>query len=83
MTEPVVQYRIVRGRRDEVVFGPDDAAVVISVGPADLGLEPTVAYMQGKLKATGHTGVLLDLLRSGEVARALAELEPRLGDQSS
>jgi hypothetical protein len=74
MSEPVIQYRIVRGKRDEVVEGPDDAAVVISVGVADAGLDPTVAFMQGKLKATGHTGVLLDALRSGEVARALADL---------
>ena len=69
-----IQYRIVRGKRDEVVSGPDDAAVVITIGTADVGLEPTVAYMQGKLKATGHTGVLLDALRSGEVAKALSAL---------
>jgi hypothetical protein len=74
MTAPVIQYRVVRGKRDEVVEGPDDAAVVISVGLADVGSDPTVAFMQGKLKATGHTGVLLDALRSGEVARALADL---------
>jgi len=70
----MVQYRIVKGKRDEVVEGPDDAAVVVSVGVADVGLDPTVAFMQGKLKAAGHTGVLLDALRSGEVARALAAL---------
>ena len=52
--------------------GPDDADVVVTVGQADVGLDPTVAYMQGKLKAAGHTGVLLEALRSGEVARALA-----------
>ncbi len=74
MTEPAIQYRVVRGKRDEVVTGPDDAAVVISIAQADVGLDPTVAYMQGKLKASGHTGVLLDALRSGEVARALAAL---------
>jgi hypothetical protein len=74
VTAPTIQYRIVRGKRDEVVDGPDDAAVVVSVGVADAGLDPTVAFMQGKLKATGHTGVLLDALRSGEVARALAAL---------
>jgi hypothetical protein len=70
----MIQYRIVKGKRDEVVEGPDDAAVVVSVGVADVGLDPTVAFMQGKLKAAGHTGVLLDALRSGEVARALAAL---------
>ena len=73
MTDATIQYRVIRGKRDEVVHGPDDAAVVISVGKEDLGLDPTVAYMQGKLKATGHTGVLLDALKSGAVAKALAE----------
>ncbi len=75
MNAPTIQYRVVRGKRDEVVQGPDDAAVVITVGKDDLGLDPTVAYMQGKLKATGHTGVLLDALRSGEVAAALAAIQ--------
>ena len=74
MTVAAIQYRVVRGKRDEVVSGPDDAAVVISIAQSDVGLDPTVAYMQGKLKATGHTGVLLDALRSGEVGRALAQL---------
>ena len=75
MNAPTIQYRVVRGKRDEVVQGPDDAAVVITVGKDDLGLDPTVAYMQGKLKATGHTGVLLDALRSGEVAAALTAIQ--------
>jgi hypothetical protein len=73
VSSPTIQYRVIRGKRDEVVHGPDDASVVISVGKEDLGLEPTVAYMQGKLKATGHTGVLLDALKFGAVAKALAE----------
>jgi hypothetical protein len=74
VTTPTIQYRVVRGKRDELVSGPDDAAVVITVGLVDAALDPTVAYMQGKLKAAGHTGVLLDALRSGEVATALAAL---------
>ena len=74
MTAPTIQYRVVRGKRDELVDGPDDATVVITIGLADVGLDPTVAYMQGKLKAAGHTGVLLDALRSGQVATALAAL---------
>ena len=32
------------------------------------GFDPTVAYMQGKLKSTGSTGALFDLLRSGAAA---------------
>lgn len=69
-----VQYRVVRGKRDELVEGPDDAAVVITVGLADVALDPSVAYMQGRLKATGHTGVLLDELRSGRAAEAIRRL---------
>ena len=73
--EPKVQYRVVLGKRNEIVTGPEDADVVISVGAADRGLDPTVAYMQGKLKATGDTGLLFEVLRSGAVAEALAAVE--------
>jgi hypothetical protein len=69
---PSVQYRIVLGKKEQIVVGPDDAAVVIVIGRADCGLEPTVAYMQGKLKATGHTGALFEVLRSGAAAEVLA-----------
>ena len=64
-----VQYRVVVGKKDELVDGPDDADVVSpcrwSTSQAD-GFDPAVAYMQGKLKSTGPTGPLFDLLRSGE-----------------
>lgn len=70
---PVAQYHIVIGKKNEIVVGPDDADVVITVGQADLALDPTVAFMQGKLKSAGSTGALFTLLKSGEVARALAE----------
>ena len=73
---PTVQARLVLGKRDERVHGPDDADVVVSVAAADVDLDPTVAYMQGKLKATGHTGALFEVLASGDVARALAGLRP-------
>jgi hypothetical protein len=66
-----VQYRVVLGKKDEVVVGPDGADVVITIAKADCGLDPTVAYMQGRLKAVGHTGVLLDVLRSGAAAAVL------------
>ena len=67
-----VQYRVVLGKRDEVVIGPDGADVVITIGKADCGLDPTVAYMQGRLKAVGDTGLLFDALRSGDAAAVLA-----------
>lgn len=69
-----VQYRVVVGKKDERVEGPDDAELVISVAAKDVGIDPTVAFMSGKLKAVGHTGLLLDALRSGEAAAALTRL---------
>jgi hypothetical protein len=72
MSEPTMQFHIVLGRRDEIVRGPDGADLVITVNRADVGLEPTVAYMQGRLKAVGNTGLLFEALRSGAVAKELA-----------
>ena len=72
MTEPKMQFHIVLGRRDEIVRGPDGADLVITVNRADVEVEPTVAYMQGRLKAVGNTGLLFDALRSGAVAKELA-----------
>ena len=60
-------------KKDEIVTGPDDADLVVTIPVADVGLDPTVAYMQGKLKATGPTRLLFDLLKSGEAATALRD----------
>jgi hypothetical protein len=73
-TPDVVQYRLVVAKKDERVEGPDDATVVVTIGVADATLDPSVAFMQGKLKAAGHTGVLLDALQSGAAADAIARL---------
>jgi hypothetical protein len=72
--ERTVQYRVAFGKKDERVSGPDDADLVITVAAADAALDPTVAYMQGRLKATGHTGLLFEVLRSGEASAAVAAL---------
>jgi hypothetical protein len=72
-----VQYRVAFGKKDEVVEGPEDAAVVVTVAAADTALDPTIAYMRGKLKATGPTGELLALLKSGEMAPVLQRLGTR------
>ena len=66
-----VQYRVVVGKKDEIVIGPADADVVVTVPQADCGMDPAVAYMQGRLKAAGHTGVLFEAFRSGEAERVL------------
>lgn len=75
-----VQYRVVVGKKDELVDGPDDADVVITVPLADIqadGFDPAVAFMQGRLKSAGSTGQLFTLLRSGDVAAALSRLASR------
>ena len=71
------QYRVVFGKNDEVVEGPDDASLVITVAAADAKNDPTSLYMQGKLKAAGSSGELFALLRSGEVSRVIARLASR------
>ena len=72
-----VQYRVAFGKNDEAVEGPDNADVVVTIPAADAGLEPSVAFMQGKLKAAGHTGVLFEVLRNGEAAAAISRLASR------
>lgn len=69
-----VQYRVAFGKKDEAVEGPDDAAIVVSIAAADAGMDPTVAFMRGRLKSTGPTGRLFELFRSGEAAAVLNRL---------
>jgi hypothetical protein len=66
-----IQYRVILGKKDQIVIGPDDADVVIMIPKEDCGLDPAVAFMQGRLKAAGHTGVLFEGLRSGAVEKVL------------
>jgi hypothetical protein len=72
-----IQYRVAYGKKDEVVEGPDDADAVITLAVADAGLDPTVAYMQGKLKSTGSTAALLEVLRNGDASAAISRLASR------
>jgi len=72
-----VQYRVVVAKKDERTEGPDDAEIVVTVPLVDAaadGFDPTVAFMRGKLKASGHTGEILDLLKSGAAASSIAAL---------
>ncbi len=72
-----VQYRVVVAKKDERVDGPDDADVVVTVPLVDAAaddFDPTVAYMRGVLKASGHTGELLEALKSDAAATAIAAL---------
>lgn len=72
-----VRYHVVVAKKDERVDGPDDADVVVTVplAVAEAGdFDATVEFMRGRLKAGGHTGALLDLLKSGEATTALSRL---------
>lgn len=72
-----VRYHVVVAKKDERVDGPDDADIVITV-PVDIatadGFDATVEFMRGKLKATGHTGDIFELLRSGAATEAVVAL---------
>jgi hypothetical protein len=75
-----IQYRVIVGKKDELVDGPDDADLVVTAPLTDVladDFDPTVAYMQGKLKSTGSTGALFELLRSGAAGTALTRLASR------
>jgi hypothetical protein len=72
-----VQYRLVVAKKDERVEGPDDADVVFTIPVADAGgdgFDATEAFMRGRLKAAGHSGVILDALKSGAADAAIQRL---------
>ncbi len=72
-----VQYRVVVAKKDERIEGPDDADGVFTIPVADAaadGVDATVAFQRGKLKAAGDTGEILELLKSGAAAAAIAQL---------
>jgi hypothetical protein len=69
-----IQFRVVMAKNDERIDGPDDADTVATIAKADAGMDPTVAFMRGKLKITGPTGPLFDALSSGRAAEVIARL---------
>lgn len=69
-----VQYRVTVSKSEVRTSGPDDAEVVFSCALADASSDPTASFVQGKLKATGHTGVILGELMSGNAAKQLSQL---------
>lgn len=71
----MIRYCVTISRKEEVCEGPEDASVVITVSAADAAdLDPTTAFMLGKLKTQGSTGALFRGLRSGEVATTLRRI---------
>jgi len=77
MSVTTVQYRVSFGKKDEVVDGPEEAALVVSVASGDAALDPEVAFMSGRLKAEGHTGLLFELFKSGAAADTIRRLATR------
>ena len=73
----MIQYRVVFGKNDEAVDGPDDAEVVVTVAAADATLRPELAFMLGKLKNSGPTGPLFASFRDGSAAAAISRLASR------
>ena len=72
-----IQYRVAYGKNDEVVEGPDGADVIVTMAAADAAIDPTVAFMQGKLKSTGSTAALFDVLRNGDAGKTISRLASR------
>ena len=72
-----IQYRVAFAKNDEAIDGPDDAGVVVTIAAADAGLDPTVAFMQGKLKSSGSTAALFEVLRSGDASAVISRLASR------
>lgn len=72
-----VQYRVAFGKNDESVEGPDDATLVITIPASDAALDPTVAFMLGRLKSTGPTGELFAVLADGSARSVISRLASR------
>ena len=64
-------------KNDEAVEGPDDADVVIRVDAKYASMNPTAAFMAGKLKNEGSTRALFDALWSGEAPDVISRLASR------
>jgi hypothetical protein len=83
-TSAGVQAVVTGGPEGDVKVGDRDAALALTIPAPDLraivdgSLEPSVAFMQGRLKAAGDTGALFRLLsctRTPEFAALRAEVQ--------
>lgn len=75
--EMTVRYIVSLGKKDEAIDGPDDADVVVRIDAKDADLDPTFAFMKGKLKAEGSTRALFETLWSGEAKKKISQLALR------
>jgi putative sterol carrier protein len=72
-----IQYRVVFKKNDEAIDGPDDADVVVRIDAKNASMDPTTAFMAGKLKAEGNTRSLFEALWSGDAAAVISRLASR------
>lgn len=71
------QYHVIFSKNDEAVEGPDDADVIVRVDAKYASMDPTAAFMAGKLKNEGSTRALFEALWSGEAAATISRLASR------
>ena len=71
------RYHIVFKKNDEAVEGPEDADVVIRIDAKHADMDPTAAFMAGKLKNEGSTRALFEALWSGEAESVISRLASR------
>ena len=79
MVSADIQFRLVVAKKDERVEGPDTAMTVATINLADAELDPSEAFMRGKLKITGPTGPLFAVLSSGEAKKIIDRLVAAAG----
>lgn len=75
-----VRYQLLTGKVVVAEDGPDDAELQVTADLAAVTadeFDATVAFMRGKLKSTGSTAALFELLKSGDVERQLKQLASR------
>ncbi len=70
-----VRYVVAVSKKEELCEGPLDATVTITVSLDDaLNVDPTTAFMLGRLKTQGSTGALFRALRRGDVTTTLRRI---------
>ena len=79
-----VRYVVAVSKKEELTEGPPDATVTVTVSLDDaVNLDPTTAFMLGRLKTQGSTGALFRALRSGDVTTTLRRIAQGHADAGS